>query len=270
MDDYEIYEEEPEWEQQIDDYFLGAQKDIQELYEKDLKSVYFIRQLQVKFEKKYFHWITNNAIIQLYNFGYLKDIRKKQNGGASTRYFFHRSNRYPKRRINEIEKVIREYSQPHITRSCGERAEILFCKALAKRGFLPVAEKVKEYNGKKWEETGHDLDFVFRKDNLEYGCEIKNTLGYIDKEEMEIKIKMCEYFNVKPLFIMRYSPKIYNYEIIESGGFVLIFECQIYELSQVELVKKIRDVIEYPVDYPKSIPDGIIDRFEKWHNKNVN
>jgi len=108
------------------------------------------------------------------------------------------------------------------------------------------------------------------KDNIEYGCEIKNTLGYIDKKEMEIKVKMCEHFNVRPLFIMRYSPKTYNYEIIKSGGFVLIFENQIYDLSQVELVKKIRDVIEYPVDYPRAIPEGIIDRFEKWHIKKVN
>jgi len=166
--------------------------------------------------------------------------------------------------------VVREYSQPHITRSCGERAEILFCNAFAMRGFLPVAKNVKAYNEKKWEETGHDLDFVFKKDNVEYGCEIKNTLGYIDKEEMEIKLKMCEYFNVKPLFIMRYSPKTYNNEIIKSGGFVLIFESQIYELSQVELVKKIRNIIGYPVDNPKAIPGGIIDRFEKLHNKSVN
>ncbi len=270
MDEYEIYENEVPWEQKIDDYFLGAQKDIKALYEKDLKSVYFIRQLQVKFEKKYFHWITNNALIQLFEFGYLKDIRIKQKGGESTRYFFHKSNRYPKRRINEIEKVVREYSQPHITRSCGQRAEDLFCNALAKRGFMPVSEKVSEYNGKKWLKTGHDLDYVFKRDDIEYGCEIKNTLGYIDKEEMEIKLKMCGFFDVKPLFILRYSPKTYNDIIIKSGGFVLIFESQIYELSQAELVKKIKEKIEYPVDNPRAIPAGIIDRFEKWHIKQVN
>ena len=28
MDEYEIYENEAHWEQKIDDYFLGAQKDI--------------------------------------------------------------------------------------------------------------------------------------------------------------------------------------------------------------------------------------------------
>ena len=44
--------------------------------------------------------------------------------------------------------------------------------------FMPMASKVKEYNGKKWVKTGHDLDFVFKRDGIDYGCEIKNTLGY--------------------------------------------------------------------------------------------
>jgi len=37
-----------------------------------------------------------------------------------------------------------------------------------------------------------------------------------------------------------------------------------------ELVKKIKEKIEYPVDNPRVIPAGIIDRFEKWHIKQVN
>ena len=51
---------------EVDSYFLGAQADIRNLYESDKESVYYLRQLQVKFEKKYYHWITNNAIIGLY------------------------------------------------------------------------------------------------------------------------------------------------------------------------------------------------------------
>lgn len=79
---------------------------------------------------------------------------------------------------------------------------------------------------------------MFQRDGIGYGCEIKNTLGYIPKEELEAKIKMCAFFNIRPLFIMRWSPKTYNYIIIKEGGFALLFESQIYELSQVELVKK--------------------------------
>lgn len=266
---YESSEDYDEPSSKIDSYFLRAQEDIKELYERDRESVYYIRQLQLKFEKQYFHWITNNAIIELYKFGYLKDTRIMRGKGASTRYFMHRSNRFSKRKIGELEKIVEEYSQDHITRSCGHRAEDLFCIAFAMRGFQIKDKKVSEYNGKKWDETGHDLDFVFERDNIAYGCEIKNTLGYIDKKELVIKLKMCSFLGLKPLFIMRYSPQTYNKMIYENGGFALIFETQIYELSQEELVKKIKDVIGHPVICSKAIPEGIIDRFERWHIRQI-
>ena len=272
MMDYEDYIEEPEgetFESIADPYFLDAQKDIRELYEANKDNVYFIRQLQVKFEKKYFHWITNNAIIGLYKIGYLKDLRIPKASGTSTRYFFHKSNRYPKRTINEMEKIIEEYSQDHITRSCGHRAEDLFCIAFAKHGFMPISSKVREFNKKKWERSNNDLDFVFERDGIAYGCEIKNKLGYIEKKELEIKLEMCAFFGVKPLFIMRYSPKTYNKMIYENGGYAMIYEAQIYELSQEELVSKIKKVLGLPVICSKAIPDGIMERFERWHVKQI-
>lgn len=266
---YEPLEDYYEPTSEADSYFLQAQKDIKDLYERDRESVYYIRQIQIKFEKKYYHWITNNAIIGLQKLGYLRDIRMPREKGTSTRYFIHHANRYAQRKINKYEKVIEEYSQDIITRSCGHRAEDLFCKALSMRGFMPVASKVREYNGRRWEKTGHDLDFVFKRDDIEYGCEIKNALGYIDKDELEIKLQMCSFLKIRPLFIMRYSPKTYNKMVNDYGGFVLIFETQIYELSQEKLVKKIKDVLGLPVICSKAIPEGIIDRFEKWHIKNT-
>jgi hypothetical protein len=270
--DYDDFAEAPEdyYEPSTpDNYFLQAQKEISDLYEEDRERVFYIRQIQVKFEKKYYHWITNNAINGLHKMGYLKDIRIPKERGTSTRFFIHKANRYARRAIKRIEKIIEEYSQDHITRSCGHRAEDLFCKGLAMRGFMPVASKVRKFNDKQWEKTGHDLDFVFKRDDVAYGCEIKNTLGYIDKEELEIKLEMCAYFGIKPLFIMRYSPKNYNNLIYTGGGFALIFETQIYELSQELLVKKIKDQLGLPVICSKAIPDGIIDRFEKWHKENM-
>jgi hypothetical protein len=271
-DDYN-YDEAPEdyepSEPPLDIYFKNAQDEIRELYEGNKEGIYYIRQLQVRFEKKYFHWVTNNAILGLLKLGYLKDIRIPRETGTSTRYFTHRSNRYPVRDMNEIEEVVQAYSQDNITRSCGHRAEDLFCKALALRGFMPMKSKVKEYYGKKWIKTGHDLDFVFSRDNIDYGCEIKNTLGYIEKDELEIKLEMCSFLELRPLFIMRYSPKTYNNLIIENGGFALIFVSQIYELSQDTLVKRIQDIVGMPVICPTSIPDGIIDRLENWHMKKI-
>jgi hypothetical protein len=248
-----------------DSYFIQVQQQIREIYERDKQSVYYVRQMQIKFEKDYFHWITYNAMIGLEKIGYLGDIRIKRETGTSTRYFIHKSNRYFMRRIRTMEKLIEEYSDSMITLSCGHRAEDLFCNGLALKGFVPKAKKVRSYGGVKWEKSGHDLDFVFEKDGVAYGCEIKNTLGYIQKDELEIKLEMCEHLKVKPLFIMRWSPKTYNKMIIDKGGFALIFGLQIYELSQAKLVERLKTELGLPVDCPRAIPDGILERFAKWH-----
>ena len=250
-----------------DSYFIYAQQQIREIYERDRQSVYYVRQMQIKLEKDYFHWITYNAMVGLREIGYLTDIMIKRETGTSTRYFIHKSNRYPKRRIRKMEKLIEEYSDDTITRSCGHRAEDLFCIGLALKGFVPTGKKVRSYSGVKWEKSGHDLDFVFEKDGVAYGCEIKNTLGYITMDELKIKLEMCEHLRLKPLFIMRGSPKTYNYMIIEKGGYAMIFESQIYELSQAKLVERLKAGLGLPVDCPKAIPAGILERFLRWHER---
>lgn len=252
-----------------DSYFLEVQGEIKKLYETNRQSVYYLRQMQIKFERKYFHWITYNAMIGLKSMGYLLAITTERKTGTSTRYFIHKTNRYPMRQIRKMEKLIEEYSDDIITRSCGHRAEDLFCSGLALKGFMPKGRKVNSYGGVKWEKSGHDLDFVFEKDGMAYGCEIKNTLGYISKEELLIKLEMCSHMNLKPLFIMRWSPKTYVKMIADKGGFALLFGTQIYELSQANLVKRMREELGLPVDCPKAIPDGIIERFLKWHTQEI-
>jgi hypothetical protein len=266
MHDLDDFPEEPEEEEVIktDKYFIEAYEEIKLLYEQNKKSVFFKRQLQVKYENKYFHWITSNALSRLKAEGYVREIEIKKKDGTSRQFFIHPSNRYYRRAINESLKIIDAYSNSNITRSCGHRAEDLFSLALMERGFIFVGRGVREFKGKKWNKTGHDLDFIFERKGQYWGCEIKNTLGYIDKEELITKIEMCEYFKIRPLFIMRFSPKTYNREIIERGGFSLIFGAQIYDISQKALVIKMKDVLGLQVDCPKAIPEGIINRFINW------
>jgi hypothetical protein len=72
IEDFDFSEEQedygPVW--QPDAYFIEAQKEIRNLYEADKESVFYVRQLQVKFEKKYYHWITHNALMGLLKTGY--------------------------------------------------------------------------------------------------------------------------------------------------------------------------------------------------------
>ena len=102
-----------------------------------------------------------------------------------------------------------------------------------------------------------------------FSLDLDNTLGYIEKEELEVKLEMCDFWGIRPLLIMRYSPKTYNKMIYEKGGFVLIYETQIYELSQEKLVDKLKNILQLPVICSKAIPEGIIDRFEKWHKTKI-
>ena len=185
FDDFELDDQ-----YEIDEkYFPAAERDIRQLYENNKDGIYYTRQLQIKFEKAYFPWTTYRVIRHLNDLDFLILIERPQKDATSISFYTHYSNRYPKRKINKLEEIIGEFSQDHITRSCGQRAEDLFCLGLVKKGFKVTGQKVKEYNGKKWTKTGHDLDFVFEKDGICYGCEIKNTLGYIGKEELDIKMK---------------------------------------------------------------------------------
>lgn len=166
-------------------------------------------------------------------------------------------------------RVIREYSDHTIARGCGEQADMLFLTALLSRGFILCGQDANEYRGIKWPGSAHNFDFIIEKDSVGYGCEVKNTFDYIEKEELSIKLRMCEFLKIKPLFIMRFSAKAYNWEIIRKGGYAMIFEKQIYPFAQEKLVQRIQEVLGMPVDCPRKIPDGIIDRFMKWHYRMV-
>ena len=141
----------------------------------------------------------------------------------------------------------------------------MFDAALPTVGFLPTGRKVTSYNGKEWTESKHDLDRVFERDGIAYGTEIKNTLGYIEKVELKTKIKMCQKLGLRPLFIMRGSPKSYNNLIREVGGFALIFKFQLYPYGQKAFADEVRRRLELPTDCPARIADGTMQRFLKWH-----
>lgn len=220
-------------------------------------------------EKQFFHWITADAVNELIEEKILGSETVPLGGPQErtrVKFVFHRSYRYYKRQIRRSLEVIRAYADETVARACGRQAEILFLNGLAMKGFVPKGGNTNEYQGRKWTRTGHDLDFVIEKDNVTYGCEVKNTFDYIDKAELYTKLDMCDHLEIKPLFIMRWSPKSYNYEIYQRGGFALLFGMQVYPFGNKELVDKIKQVLKMPVDCPRAIPEGIIGRFVRWHN----
>ena len=215
-------------------------------------SPYHRKQIEVLFEKKYFHWITDRAVNTLLKEGFLRETK------TDVANFVYRSNvRYVTREINKRKKLIQRYSDPIITRAIGSYAETLFSFLFRVYNFTIVGCNVNEYKRNKWIETEHNLDFIIEKDGISYGVEVKNTLPYMEEEEFNIKIKMCEYLNIPPLWVLRYAPGTQFEAMKKAGGFIVVFKTQIYPPGQEPLVKEMWGLMRLPVSVWKDIPKGV-------------
>lgn len=273
MVDYDSYDYEDileeEWKEEYprDIKIDEAREELVKFFTEKNENVFYMQQLEVFLEKQFFHWITAKAINELIADDFLRSEVVPLRGATKIKFVFNKKHRYNKREIKKNIEVVQEYSDPTIAMACGRQAEVLFFNALTSKGFRPVGQDINEYNGKKWTATDHDLDFILEGDGIVYGAEVKNKFRYIDEDELRIKLSMCNFLDIRPLFIMRGSPKSYNHEIIKQGGYAMIFEAQIYPFGQEDLVQEIRQVLGLPIDCPKAIPEGIIDRFINWHRK---
>jgi hypothetical protein len=124
---------------------------------------------------------------------------------------------------------------------------------------------VREVDGRAWPDSKHDLDRLIERDGVRYGVEIKNQLGYIDQTEFGIKLRMCEHFGVRPMFIARMMPKNYINDVRRAGGFSLILANQHYPLMSEPLARQVREVLSLPVLSIRELPDTTLSRFEDWH-----
>jgi len=268
--DDDFWEPEPETAEIRKDPAVEAAKgDIRVLFTEKPNSIAYVKQLQVWFERKYFHWVTGFAIRDLLDEGFLSSDLEffADPARLSLKFIYKKGNRYRERPKKVIARIVRKYSEPMIARAAGMQAQTLFLAALLKRGFSFKGENTREFGEKKWIETNHDLDFVLERDGMKYGFEVKNRLEYIEREELLLKVRLCKSIGLIPVFVMRASPKTYNNAIINEGGYSWIFESQIYPPGQEQLVTEINSTLRIPAVCSVSIPEGMVHRFEKWHRR---
>ncbi len=142
----------------------------------------------------------------------------------------------------------------------------MILEGFARRQFVMRARNTNVFENIAWTETAHDLDFIFEKDGLAYGIEVKNTLGYMPYEELVVKIELCETLGLRPIFAVRMLPKTWAYEIVQAGGYALILKYQLYPWTHRELARRVREEFGLPVDAPRALGEGTMDRFVRWHN----
>lgn len=247
----------------------SAVEDLRNLFEVNRQRVFFSRQLEVMYETERFHWITNRALRSLIEEGAIYTEVRQLTWGGTVHLMWHRSYRYWRRAAADVVALVEEYSAPAIGAAIGQQGEFLVLAGFAQHEFVQKGRETRSYQGTLWTATAHDLDFIFERDGIGYGVEVKNTLGYMDHDELGAKVAMCTYLGVRPLFAARMLPKTWANEIIEAGGFALILKYQLYPLAHRELATRVREKLGLPVDSPKALQDGTMRRFVNWHERHL-
>jgi len=270
MVDWEDFDyEEPELERERDEYEESAREVLEEFFEANSTGVFFGNQLAVQNEDAFFHWITYRAIADLVNAGMLHTERRELAIGSEIKLVWHRKHRYYKRDAKRVVALVNEYGSPNICAAMGLHGEQMVLAGFAMKQFVMRDRNTRRFVDKQWTETEHNLDFIFERDGKAYGVEVKNTLSYMNRKEFETKIRLCETLGILPVFVARMLPKTWTWELISRGGYAMILKYQLYPWTHVELARRVAMELGLPVDAPRALAEGTMNKFEKWHRQNV-
>ncbi len=271
MEDYEDFSFNPNEPQQRppDLKEHEAREELASFFDKNRENVFFSRQLEVRNERKYFHWITNRALRDLEEQRLIKREKRTLKTGGSIILLWHRSFRYYRRNATRLINLVEEYSTPNIGRALGLHGESMVLEGFARSEFVMRSRNTNEFRNNKWKESNHDLDFIFERDGITYGIEVKNTLRYMDHDEFTTKIRICKHLGILPVFAVRMLPGNWIQEVQKEGGFALILGYQLYPWTHSDLAKRVKEQLGLPVDAPRALYDATMNRFLKWHEKNV-
>jgi hypothetical protein len=266
-DDFDY--KEPALEGEPDEYQISARNKLEGFFEANPSAVFFGNQLAVHNEDTFFHWITYRAIADLIEAGLVNTERRKMAIGSEIKLVWHRKHRYYKRDAKRVVDLVDEYGSPNICAAMGLHGEQMILAGFARKQFVMRDHNTRRFLDREWTETEHNLDFIFERDGKAYGLEVKNTLSYMDRNEFEIKIRLCETLGITPVFAVRMLPKTWTYELISRRGYAMILKYQLYPWTHVELARRVARELALPVDAPKALAEGTMNRFEAWHRKNL-
>ena len=235
-------------------------------FDEHRERLFYSTQIETSLEREFFHWITGRALLEM---GNAKEITRISEivQGQPVNFYANRKHRYVRRELKTLTNILGRLFDPEFAHAIGRHGELMFDAALGRFGFRAEAKNANTWKDQTWRGTNHNLDRIITRDRLAYGVEIKNTQNYISRDEVRVKIRICQYLDLIPLFIMRFAPKSYMYEIIKSGGFGLLFEEQIYPWGHSALLKEAREHLLLKVQCPRDVREGDMQRLLNWHTK---
>ena len=239
------------------------------LFESERERVFYSRLLEIMFEDEWFHWITNRALRDLVDAGEVLSEDHALATGGMLRLVRHKSYRYHRRDAARVVALVEEYSHHEVAQDLGFQGEALVLDGFARHQFVLRGRSIRIHGDKEWTKTEHDLDFIFERDDVGYGVEVKNMLGYMEYEEFVQKIEMCLELGLRPVFAVRMLPRDWINKVYVAGGFALIMKYQMYPKGRRDLVARMRAELGLPVDTPGALLEGTMKRFLDWHEKNT-
>jgi hypothetical protein len=86
----------------------------------------------------------------------------------------------------------------------------------------------------------------------------------MEVKEFVTKIRMSLHLGLRPVFAVRSLPRTWAEALIHAGGYAMIMQYQFYPWTHTQLASEIREKLLLPVDTPRKIEDGTMQRFENW------
>jgi hypothetical protein len=171
--------------------------------------------------------------------GVVRTERRALRAGGTITLYWQRSFRYYKRTATRLVNLVDEYADPNIGGALGLHGESMVLEGFARSKFVMHGREVREHAGRLWEESMHDVDFVFERDGVAYGIEVKNTLGYPPQDEILLKTEMSRHLGLRPVIVARMLPRPWIEVLRRSGGFGLILKYQLYPWTHRELARRV-------------------------------
>src|SRR5262249_32235674 len=121
---------------------------VEKLFVHNPAQVFFTRQIEIRFEDRFYHWITNRAVHRLYEESRLIErMQTKLITGTPVTLWWNRKGRYKKRAIKAVLDLINEYSAPEVGEYLGLHGQDMMLGAFARASFNIVAENTNEFGG---------------------------------------------------------------------------------------------------------------------------
>ena len=227
--------------------------------------------IQIFLESNFTPSQVKNGLNSLENMGILSSIKVKVKSIGESKFYFSTKlktdvifNEIPNK-IKRTSKWIGKYANVKVARMIGEHLHYLVKTELRAQGFEIIEEKhVRSYGLRRWNRTKHSLDIIAKHStkDLVIGVEIKNMLPLIQKSEIMIKLEMCNYLGIVPVFACRWIEPYRK--LISEQGFLWQFKHQLYPIGQESFVTELNKRLLLPVKVAGEIPANSIIEFQNW------